>query len=74
MLIVAVVYNFKTNVISVSESQRTLAVEIERSGNTDGTSSVGMYDIPEALNFFFGECVPHGFPKVGSGERIFLEK
>ena len=27
-----------------------------------------------ALNFFFGGCVPHGFPKVGSRERIFLEK
>ena len=24
--------------------------------------------------FFFGGCVPHGFPKVGSRERIFLEK
>ena len=23
---------------------------------------------------FFGGCVPHGFPKVGSRERIFLEK
>ena len=22
---------------------------------------------------FFGGCVPHGFPKVGSRERIFLE-
>ena len=26
-----------------------------------------------ALNFFFGECVPGGSPKVGSRERIFLE-
>ena len=26
-----------------------------------------------ALNFFFDGCVPHGFPKVGSRERIFLE-
>ena len=23
---------------------------------------------------FFGGCVPHGFPKVESKERIFLEK
>ena len=23
---------------------------------------------------FFGGCVPHGVPKVGSSERIFLEK
>ena len=27
-----------------------------------------------ALNFFFGVCVPRGFQKVGSRERIFLEK
>ena len=26
------------------------------------------------LNYFFGGCVPHRFPKVGSRERIFLEK
>ena len=26
------------------------------------------------LFFFVGRCVPHGFPKVGSRERIFLEK
>ena len=27
-----------------------------------------------ALTFIFGGCMPHGFPKVGSRERIFLEK
>ena len=26
------------------------------------------------LIFFFGEYVPRGFPKVGSRERVFLEK
>ena len=24
--------------------------------------------------FLFGGCVPRGFPKVGSRQRIFLEK
>ena len=26
------------------------------------------------IQLFFGGCVPHGFPKVGSRDRIFLEK
>ena len=35
-------------------------------------------NIPEGegggTQLFFGRCVPRGFPKVGSRERVFLEK